>query len=94
MEWFKNFIDIIFGAGLIINAFLFIPQAIRIYRLKDAKDLSLITFIGFCLIQTSAIAYGFFHKDYILMYGYAFSLFTCGIVTYLGIYYRLIKTKV
>ncbi|MFN7096045.1 MAG: SemiSWEET family sugar transporter [Gammaproteobacteria bacterium] len=91
MTQFTHFIDFVFGAGLFINALLFVPQAIRIYKCKESKDLSLITFVGFCLIQLSAIIYGFLHHDYILMYGYMFSLFTCGVVTVLGIYYRLSK---
>jgi MtN3 and saliva related transmembrane protein len=93
MELFTKFIDVIFGAGLIINALLFIPQAIRILKSKHAEDLSLTTFIGFCLTQLSTIIYGFLHKDYILAYGYIFALATCGTVTGLGIYYRLFKTK-
>ncbi len=93
MDWFTRFIDFVFGVGLLINALLFIPQALRIWKAKDAKELSLITFVGFCLTQLSAIIYGYLHHDYILMYGFSFALLTCGIVTGMGIYFRFIKSK-
>lgn len=85
---FQGIIDIIFGTGLFINAMLFIPQAIRIYQKKESRDLSLTTFIGFCLTQLSAVIYGYLHKDHILMFGYILALMTCGIVTGLIIYFR------
>ena len=88
MHWFIIFIDIIFGAGLFINAALFIPQAIRIVKYKNTKGLSLITFVGFCLTQLAAVVYGFFHQDYILMIGYVLALITCGTVTVLIFKYR------
>lgn len=73
-------VDFIFGVGLFISALLFIPQAIKLYRTKDAKDVSKITFVGFCLIQFSAIIYGYFHQDWVLAFGYGLSLLTCGTV--------------
>jgi len=81
-------IDVIFSIALFINAFLFIPQAIKLYQTKDAKDLSKITFVGFCLTQLSAIAYGFLHRDYILTIGYLLALATCGTVTFLIFKYK------
>ncbi len=91
MEGFTMVINLLFGFGLFINALLFIPQAIRLYQLKDSKDLSLLTFIGFCLTQISAIIYGFLHKDYILAYGYIFAFLMCSTVTFFIIYYRFNK---
>jgi uncharacterized protein with PQ loop repeat len=81
-------IRIIFGASMFINAALFIPQAVRILRAKDAKELSFITFGGFCLIQASAVAYGYVQHDYYLMFGYSLSLVTCGFVFLLILFYR------
>ena len=91
MHWFADFIDFIFGAGLFINALLFIPQGLRIYRKKDSSELSLITFLGFWLTQVSAIIYGALHKDYILMFGYILAATACGFVTVLIIKYKTNK---
>jgi MtN3 and saliva related transmembrane protein len=87
MDMLKVVVDFIFGAGLFVNALLFIPQIIKLYKTKDSKDLSKITFVGFCLTQASAIVYGYFHQDKILMIGYAFSLIMCGTVTLLSFMY-------
>lgn len=86
--WVKDLIEVIFSLGLFINAALFIPQAIKLYRKKDSKELSLLTFGGFLLIQLFIFLHGYLHKDYVLMIGYLFSLVTCGAVTLLIIMYR------
>lgn len=79
----KTLVDFFFGVGLFINAMLFIPQALRLYRTKNAKELSKITFVGFCLMQFSAVMYGLMHQNMILVIGYALSLLTCSMVTVL-----------
>ena len=89
----NEFVRIIFGAGMFINAALFIPQVIRILKTKNTQGLSLITFVGFCLIQSSTIAYGYIQKDLLLMVGYALSLFTCGTVCILILIYRNKKER-
>ena len=63
MSLFEEIVDIIFAAGLFVNAMLFIPQAWRIYKKKEAQDLSVITFLGFWITQISAIFYGYFSHD-------------------------------
>ena len=88
MYWIKLIVNFIFGAGLIINAILFIPQAIRIYKSKHSGDLSLTTFVGFVLTQLSAILYGYLNHDYILMGGYILAVASCGTVTALIFRYR------
>jgi MtN3 and saliva related transmembrane protein len=88
MSFTEKLVDIIFGAGLFVNAVLFIPQAIKIYKNKHANDISLITFVGFILTQLAAILYGYLHKDYILMVGYMLAILTCGAVTALAFKYR------
>lgn len=85
---FEKIITFIFGCGLIFNAILFIPQALRIYKTKSSKDLSLITFVGFTLTLLAAVAYGFIQKDNVLIFGYLISLLTCGAVTLLIFIYR------
>lgn len=86
--WAKLLIEILFGLGLFFNAVLFIPQAIILYKKKDSKELSLITFTGFNFIQLFSVLHGYLVKDYILMFGFLFSLITGGIVTIMIILYR------
>jgi MtN3 and saliva related transmembrane protein len=84
----KEIITFIFGLGFVFNASLFIPQAIRIIKTKSAKNISLITFAGFNVIQLNSVFYGYYQKDLILMYGNLISFFACGTVTLLATYYR------
>lgn len=91
MTLFHEIVNIIFATGLFINAMLFIPQAWRIYRKEEARDLSMVTFIGFWMTQISAIFYGYLNHDHILMWGYVLAATTCGIVTTQIIFYRLKK---
>ncbi len=88
MHLLKMIVDVIFGAGLFINAVLFIPQAARIVKYKQSKDLSPTTFVGFVATQFSAVLYGYLNSDYILMFGYFLALITCSIVTILIFVYR------
>jgi len=84
----KEIVTIFFGLGFIFNASLFIPQALRIIQTKSAKDISLITFLGFNFIQANGILYGYYQNDQVLMYGNLISFIACGIVTSLAILYR------
>lgn len=84
----KEIVTFFFGLGFVFNASLFIPQAMRIIRTKSAKDISLITFAGFNLIQLDSALYGYYQNDLILMYGNLISFIACGTVTLLAIYYR------
>lgn len=89
LKIFHYFIEVTFGAGLFINAMLFIPQIVRILQKKESRDLSLITFLGFNFIQAASVAYGYLHNAYTLMFGSILSLITCGLVTFLIIFYRV-----
>ncbi|MBE9224941.1 hypothetical protein IQ264_05610 [Phormidium sp. LEGE 05292] len=84
----KEIVTFLFGLGFLFNASLFIPQAIRILRTKSAKGVSIITFLGFNLIQLNSILYGYYQKDLILAYGNLISFICCGVVTCLAIFYR------
>ena len=81
-------IELVFSIGLFLNAMLFVPQAIEIYKTKDVKGQSLITFVGFNLIQLFTIIHAYIHGDYLLLIGYLLSLITCGCVTALIIRYK------
>ncbi|HEY9853487.1 MAG TPA: PQ-loop domain-containing transporter [Leptolyngbyaceae cyanobacterium] len=84
----QEIVTFFFGLGFIFNASLFIPQALRILETKSAKNISLVTFFGFNLIQLNGVLYGYYQDDYILMYGNLISLLSCGTVTCLATIYR------
>ena len=90
MLW-SHIVEFGFSISLLVNAILFIPQAVIIYRTKSVKDVSLITFVGFNIIQLFTVFHGFLTRDYILVLGYLFSILTCGSVSVLIFYYRYIK---
>ncbi len=80
--------EIIFSSALFINALLFIPQFIKILKEKTAQEVSLLTFVGFWLIQATIVWHGFLQRDWWLVWGYIFSMFTCGAVIVGIILYR------
>jgi MtN3 and saliva related transmembrane protein len=77
-----------FGIGLIINAVLYVPQALRIFKEKGSRELSLIMFIGFWLLTLSQVVYGFYIHDHLLTWGTFLTLITCGVVVCLIFKYR------
>ena len=81
-------IEVIFSLLLFVNAALFIPQVVRLLKEKNSKELSLITFLGFCMIQLFTVLHGILHHDTFLVLGYSLSLLSCGAVTLLIIKYR------
>lgn len=88
MSLIQNIIEVVFSLGLFINAALFIPQIIRLYKSKNSEGFSLLTFAGFNVIQVFTILHGFLHDDYLLIGGYILSLISCGVVTCMIFQYR------
>lgn len=86
--WLTALIELMFGLGLFFNAALFIPQIIKLYKTKNSQGHSLLTFAGFNLIQLFTLLHGYLRKDYLLMFGFVLSLITCGIISFMIIYYR------
>ncbi|MBD1945540.1 hypothetical protein H6F50_24855 [Coleofasciculus sp. FACHB-712] len=84
----KDIVTLFFGLGMVFNASLFIPQALRIVQTKSSKNLSLITFLGFNFIQLNGVLYGYYRNDLVLMYGNLISFISCASVTILAIIYR------
>ncbi len=84
-------VEAMFGVALVANAVLFIPQIIRLYQKKDSSQVSLLSFAGFNVIQFFTILHGIIHQDYWLVIGFVLSFASCGIVTGMIIYYRLVK---
>ena len=84
----RSLVDFIFSCGLFFNAFLFIPQAISIWRKKSAQGVSLFTFLGFNVMQLFTAWHAWYEKDYLLMLGFLLALISCGSVTCLSFKYR------
>ena len=88
MIFIRNLVEIMFGCGLFINALLFIPQLIKLWKVKTSGSISLIMFLGFNTIQLFTVAHAYLHNDYILLIGTGLSLLTSGCVTVLAIVYK------
>ena len=85
---FEKIVDLVFSLGLFFNALLFLPQAVALYKNKNTQGLSLFIFAGFNVMQFFTALHGYLVKDYLLMIGFFLSFITCGLVTFLIIYYR------
>lgn len=88
MDILSKAVSTLFGLALFINALLFIPQALKIFREKKSNEISLSTFFGFLFIQLIAVCYGVIHNDYILAIGYLLSMITCGAVVIFTLMYK------
>lgn len=86
--WIITIIDATFSLALFINALLFIPQALKIFREKTSAAISLPTFSGFLLIQLAAVLYGMVHRDKVIAIGYLLSMATCGTVVLLTLHFK------
>jgi MtN3 and saliva related transmembrane protein len=84
----KEIVAWLFGAGLLVNAGLFVPQAIKIFKTKSAKEVSLMTFAGFNILQFIGILHGYLQGDPYLLVGMIASFLACGAVTSLALIYR------
>ncbi len=82
-----------FSISLLANAALFIPQIVTLLKKQSALGVSLITFVGFNIIQLFTMLHGLLEKDYLLAGGYLLSLITCGCVSCLIVYYKHIKNR-
>jgi MtN3 and saliva related transmembrane protein len=84
----RETVAFIFGLGMVLNAALFVPQAVHLWRTKSAQGVSLLSFAGFNTLQAIGALHGYFEHDYALMIGMLASLATCGSVTLLAGRYR------
>lgn len=89
----KDIIAMVFGFGMILNAGLFIPQALHLWRTKTAQGISVASFAGFNLLQFTGALHGWFQGDLALMYGMLASLVTCGSVTLLAVRYGAVAPR-
>ena len=86
-------VEFLFDIGLLINAALFVPQALKVFSLKDSGSLSLITYLGFNVIQVLLFIHGYYHHDFKLALGMYVSFLTCSAVTVGIILYRHSKDE-
>lgn len=85
---FYSIIEFFFSVSLFINAVLYIPQIVRLYKEKHSREFSLFTFAGFCLINFFMMLHGVINKDLLLAIGSSFTLTTNLILTILIVVYR------
>jgi MtN3 and saliva related transmembrane protein len=84
----KDIVAWVFGFGMALNALLFVPQALSIWRTRQTEGVSLVTFGGFNALQALGVLHGVLQRDWSLATGMAVSLMTCGSVTLLTLVYR------
>jgi MtN3 and saliva related transmembrane protein len=87
----EDAVELFFAMGLFINACLFIPQIMRMWRHKNSEDVSLLTFLGFNIINLFAVLHSIIKVDWILISGYTVSFITNTLVTLLILRYRYFK---
>lgn len=88
MQLIDQVISFLFSIALIINALLFVPQSVLMLKRKNSKGVSLITFLGILILQSISVMYGLIKNDQIIIFGYLFSMLTCGSVVLLILWYR------
>ena len=81
-------IDGIFKVGQLVNAGMFLGQLILVIQKRSAKDMSLISFVGFAMIQFITLLHGYFHKDKLLTYGSLAGLGFCVSLILTALYFR------
>ena len=88
MRYIKKTVAWLFGAGLTVNAGVFLPQLYEIWTTKKIDGISLITFGIFCLVQAIGTLHGIFQRDRAVAIGMGLSLLTCGTTTLSVAYIR------
>ena len=83
----RELVAYVCGFGMVLNAALFVPQGVHLWRTKTAQGVSVASFAGFNLLQAVGALHGYFERDYPLMVGMVASLVTCGSVTVLAVRY-------
>ena len=81
-------VEALFSCALLVNTVLYVPQAIKLYRRKNAQGHSLFMFAGFSIIQLLTILHAYFERDWVLLVGYILAFITCGAITLQLILYR------
>ena len=64
-----------------------------VWRKQSDEGISLITFGGFSTLQIVGILHGIFQHDLAMILGMGASFLTCGTVTGLTLYYRILRLR-
>jgi len=76
------------SAAAILTMFAFIPQIVKVYATKSAKDVSLITLFQLAMGVCLWVAYGVHLKDYVIIIANSVTLFSLLVLVYQYFYYR------
>jgi MtN3 and saliva related transmembrane protein len=74
-----------------LTMFAFIPQIIKIFKTKSAKDVSVVTLLELSLGVTLWLAYGIHLKDMVIIMANSVTLFSLIILLFLYFSYRRTK---
>lgn len=77
-------------AAACLTSFAFIPQVIKMYRIKSANDISLATLIQLSLGVSLWIIYGVYLKDVIIIFANVVTLLT--LLSAVFLYYKYTRT--
>jgi MtN3 and saliva related transmembrane protein len=86
--WVMDFILIIGLAAATLTTSAFFPQAVRIWKLKEAKDISLITFIVLSLGVFLWLVYGILKSDIAIILANAVTLVLALTILYFKVKYK------
>ncbi len=62
MDWI-TFSDLTVYVGSLISPLIILPQILRVWRLKDARSISILTFLGSVLLQMCIFINATLHKQ-------------------------------
>ena len=83
-----NYIQIIGMVAAVCTTVAFLPQVLKTWRSKSAKDLSLGMFSIFCTGVTLWIIYGILTQDLPIMLANALTLLLSGCLLYFKVVYK------
>lgn len=76
-----------FGAAL-LTTLAFLPQAIKVWRTRSTKDISLLTFIAFCVGVVLWLSYGILTQDLPLIAANSATLALAGTILVFKLRYK------
>jgi len=89
MSSLYSIFEFLFALGILINASVYIPQALKLIKIKHAREISLLTFSAFNIFLFIQLIYAFVNHDAHLFWGSLLILCSSLFVTLLIVYYRI-----
>jgi MtN3 and saliva related transmembrane protein len=84
---------IIGSIAAFLTMFGFVPQAVKVYRTKSAKDVSILTLLQFSLGTVFWITYGLYLKDVIIIAANIVTLTTLAVLILMYFIYTKSQPK-